>query len=125
MLCFNHTSSQAIGMCKACQKGLCSECAVETSAGIACPGDCETRVVEVEEMNERGLKVYGIGKYKSRLPSSGVLLWGTMAALVWAIFGFLYYRTGYFHYDIAVPAVFFTIIAAFAVYSSRRSGINC
>ena len=125
MHCFNHNSSQAVGICKSCQKGLCSDCAVETSAGITCSGACEARAAEYEEMNERGLKVYGIGKYKSRLPSSGVLLWGTITVLVWGIFGFLYYRTGYAHYDVAVPAVFFTIITAFAIYGSRRSGINC
>jgi hypothetical protein len=93
--------------------------------GIACKESCETSVAELNEMNERGLKLYGIGKYKSRMPSSGVLLWGVLSALLWVVFGYAYYKTGSPNYEFAVPAVFFSIITAFAVYSSRRTGLNC
>jgi hypothetical protein len=125
MHCFNHSSTPAVGVCKACQKGLCAECAVDVGGGIACKDSCETYVAELNEMNERNLKIYGIGKYKTRMPSSGVLLWGVLSILLWAVVGYVYYRTGSPNYEVAVPAVFFTIITAFAFYSSRRTGINC
>lgn len=126
MNCFNHTSSSAIGVCKACQKGLCAECAVDVGLGIACKGACETNVIEINEMTERSLKIYGIGKYESRVPATGVLLWGSLAVILWLIFFFVRYKTGSTNFEIAVPAFILTLIAAFAFYSSRRSGIkNC
>ena len=125
MQCFNHNSSPAAGVCKACQKGLCAECAVDVGMGIACKDSCEAHVAEFNEMNERSLKIYGIGKYKSRMPSSGVLLWGVLSILLWAVVAYVYFKTGTPNYEIAAPAVFFTIITAFAFYSSRRTGINC
>lgn len=125
MHCFNHSSLSAVGVCKACQKGLCTDCAVDVGNGIACMESCETSVAELNEMNERGLKLYGIGKYKSRMPSSGVLLWGVLSILLWAVFGYAYYRTGSASYEIAGPAVFFSIVTVFAIYSSRRTGLNC
>lgn len=125
MHCFNHGSAHAVGVCKACQKGLCPDCAVDVGNGIACKATCETSVAELNEMNERGLRIYGIGKYKSRMPSSGVLLWGVMSLFLWAVFGFAYYKTGSANYEVAVPAAFFTIVAVFAAYSSRRTGLNC
>ncbi|MEM8681957.1 MAG: hypothetical protein AAGF72_00920 [Pseudomonadota bacterium] len=76
-------------------------------------------------MNERNLKLYGIGKYKSRVPSSGVLLWGVLSVLIWSVFGYAYYKNGTPSYEVALPALFFTIVTAFAFYSSRRTGINC
>jgi hypothetical protein len=36
MRCFNHPDRESIGCCKACYKGLCSECAVDLEHGLAC-----------------------------------------------------------------------------------------
>ena len=47
MNCFNHPDVPAVGMCKACQKGLCMECAVDLGHGIACKNHRE----EVEMLN--------------------------------------------------------------------------
>jgi hypothetical protein len=30
-----------VGICKACNRGLCSDCATEVPSGLACPGRCE------------------------------------------------------------------------------------
>ena len=125
MNCFNHASSAAVGICKACQKGLCAECAVDVGMGLACKESCETHVTEFNEMNQRSLKIYGIGKYKSRLPSSGVMLWGALAVISWGVVGLGYYKSGSLNLNLAPPAVFFTIVAAFAFYSARRTGLNC
>ena len=92
---------------------------------MACRDSCETQVAEINEMNERSLKIYGIGKYKTRMPASGVMLWGVLSVFLWIVVGYAYHKTGVINYEVAVPAVFFAIITAFAYYSSRRSGINC
>jgi len=47
MNCFNHPDVPAVGICKACQKGLCMECAVDLGHGIACKSHQE----EVEMLN--------------------------------------------------------------------------
>ena len=125
MNCFNHNTVPAVGSCKACCKGLCADCACELEIGLACKGPCETIVAEYFEMNERSKKIYGIGKYRSKLPSSGVLMWGAISTLVWIFVAFIYFKTGNFNWEIAVPGIFFTIVTIFAVYSARRTGLNC
>src|SRR5262245_51652117 len=45
MNCFYHRSSPAVGICKNCQRGLCSECAVEVPDGLACKERCERQVL--------------------------------------------------------------------------------
>jgi hypothetical protein len=76
-------------------------------------------------MNERGKKIYGIGKYKSRVPSSGVLLWGAVTAIFWGLAIALYAKTDELSMEFAVPAAFFTLILGFTWYSSRRTGLEC
>lgn len=42
MVCFYHEDRDAVGTCKSCGRGLCQECAVDLSKGLACRGRCET-----------------------------------------------------------------------------------
>ena len=58
MNCFNYADRAAVGICKACQKGLCTECAADLGFGIACRGVHEQRVKEVEELISRNSRVY-------------------------------------------------------------------
>ncbi len=125
MNCFKHNTVPAIGICKSCYKGLCSECARDVGQGLACEGLCENGAAELDEMNERGKKIYGIGKYNTRIPSSGVLMWGAVSIALWILVAVLFYTTGRFSWDVAAPAIFVSIISAFAVYSARRTGLKC
>jgi len=43
MNCFNHSSIPSIGICQACGKALCSNCALQLPNGIACKNTCEKR----------------------------------------------------------------------------------
>jgi len=36
MNCFYHPQVSAVGICKYCQKGLCTECAVDLGHGMGC-----------------------------------------------------------------------------------------
>lgn len=45
MNCFAHQTAPAVGICRGCGKGLCAACAIDTGAGLACPGACEDRVL--------------------------------------------------------------------------------
>jgi hypothetical protein len=57
MRCFNHTDRDAIGTCKSCSKGLCSECAADLDHGLACRGKHEQNVVSLNSMVVRASQV--------------------------------------------------------------------
>lgn len=44
MKCFGHPEIDAIGICRACGKGLCSKCFIDTGTGLACQGSCQKAV---------------------------------------------------------------------------------
>lgn len=58
MRCYNHHDRDAIGCCKACQKGLCPECATDLEHGLACKDKHETLVETYNMIIERNAKVY-------------------------------------------------------------------
>ena len=57
MKCFYHRDTDAIGTCKSCGKGLCSDCAVDLSKGLACRERCEADVRAVIELVDRNIKI--------------------------------------------------------------------
>ncbi len=58
MNCFNHPETPAIGTCKACSRGLCTECAVDLEHGIACKNSHEERVQELEMIISKNVTAY-------------------------------------------------------------------
>ena len=58
MKCFNHRTTDAIGTCKNCTKGICPECCVDTGNGIACKGPCESEVKAINDIINRSKTVY-------------------------------------------------------------------
>src|SRR6202012_1470176 len=62
MRCFNHVDREAVGSCKACAKGLCSECAVDLGHGLSCRGDHEVTVEAYHAMLERSTKMQNVAK---------------------------------------------------------------
>jgi hypothetical protein len=44
MRCYIHSTSEAVGICRACGKGLCTDCAVDLGFGLSCRGEHEQRV---------------------------------------------------------------------------------
>lgn len=57
MNCFNHPDKVAIGICKACGKGLCSECVTDLGYGLACKDKHEKAVESVSTMIAREMKI--------------------------------------------------------------------
>ena len=57
MRCYYHNDREAVGSCKSCGKGLCSECAVDLAKGLACRGRCEEDVRAVIQLVERNIKM--------------------------------------------------------------------
>lgn len=76
-------------------------------------------------MWERSAKIYGVGRHKSRMPSTGVLLWGLMASAMWVVSAVTYFGSGKVDIATLVMALFFTAALGLAVYSARRTGFKC
>ncbi len=58
MNCFNHQTTPAIGLCKACSRGLCSDCATDLDHGLACTGTHEERVNDLEMIISRNATAF-------------------------------------------------------------------
>ena len=57
MRCYNHSDRDANGICRACGKGLCTECAVDLGFGLSCRGEHEQRVAATDAMVTRAARV--------------------------------------------------------------------
>jgi hypothetical protein len=55
--CYNHSDRDASGICRACGKGLCTECTVDLGYGLSCRGDHEKRVAANEALIARAAQV--------------------------------------------------------------------
>ena len=58
MNCFNHPETPAIGICKACSKGLCLACATDLGYGIACKAKHEQRVDDLEMILSKNIQAF-------------------------------------------------------------------
>lgn len=52
MKCFYHAAVDAVGICTSCNKGICSECAVDKERAIACKERCEVEVQRIIDLRD-------------------------------------------------------------------------
>jgi hypothetical protein len=71
MNCFRHSDRVAVGVCKSCGKGVCLECAVSRTNGIACKGECEERVDLLNRILDNNARTLSAARYQTR--SQGLL----------------------------------------------------
>ena len=57
MRCFYHPQADAVGTCKHCHRGVCSQCASERDGGLACRGRCEAAVDAVNALIRRNVQL--------------------------------------------------------------------
>ena len=55
MVCYYHPDKPAVGLCKYCQRGLCSGCAAHAGDSLACKGLQEQQVVVMEALLQRNI----------------------------------------------------------------------
>jgi len=68
MNCYRHHEAYAVGICKNCSKGICTECAVDVGNGIACKNECEEEVKNINELiakNKGAFKRTGGAYYRN------------------------------------------------------------
>ena len=58
MHCFTHQNKEAVAICRACGKGLCPECGVNTGRGLGCHGQCEQEVRDYVELIDLSIKLH-------------------------------------------------------------------
>ncbi|NKF21209.1 hypothetical protein [Solimonas marina] len=65
MHCFTHQDVEAVGVCKACYKGLCTQCASDLGLGLACKGEHEQFVEATNALLSRSIRISSINKHGS------------------------------------------------------------
>ena len=55
MVCYYHPEKPAVGTCKHCQRGLCSDCAALVDDVLACKDQHEEQVYALEEMTKQNI----------------------------------------------------------------------
>lgn len=85
MDCFNHSGVAAIGTCKSCSKGLCSNCATDLNHGLACKNKHESQVEAMNMIIEKNAKMYAAA------PKNTII-----APVFYLFMGLLFSGFGYF-----------------------------
>ncbi len=111
MNCFYHPEIPAIGLCKHCQRGLCSGCAAVIDDVLACLHRHEDDVHKQEQLIARNL-------FQSKRVASGYMRNATfygLVAVVFAGFGIWQYRY------LGLQAVVFIMLGGFLLYAAAAN----
>ena len=123
MKCYTH-HTDSVGICKSCNKAVCSDCAIDTGRGLAC---CEACVAEVNDINvimDKSKHIYGIGT-NSKLPPTGILMYLFFAL---AVSGFGIFQSiikSEPDYFLFVMGAGFFIVGALAWHRNKKLNLNC
>jgi hypothetical protein len=122
MKCYRHHESEAVGTCKHCFKGVCTECAKDSGIGIVCSPQCEEELKSVKAMLDRSKQTFPlIAKTHARnailLALFGVVFigFGLIEGRESGLFGFLLAAGSV----MAVGAVLFFLMSRRFAKSSR------
>lgn len=124
MHCYQHQENESVGICKACQKAVCTVCASDTGRGLACSEECAAEVNALNQIVDRSKQIYGIGS-KSNLPATGILFY-LFFAIAFSGFG-LYPLTQERNIDWfpLVMGIGFFLFGTMSYIRTRKLQINC
>lgn len=112
MKCFYHNHFDAVALCKNCNRGVCTGCAIDVTNGTACRDRCEAQVAAVNEIIERGKTGY---QKTSDAYMRNAILYGLLGAVM-CLVGALTWPTGIIMLGLGVVM----LIGAMFSYSSSR-----
>ncbi len=124
MNCFNHKDKPAIGICKSCQKAVCSECAIDTGRGVACCTECEIEVDVINQILDKSKLIYSIGEKPKLLPT-GIIMYLFFGIFFTGFGAYQTYKTGEPDIFLFVMGTGFLAIAVLAWFRNRKLNINC
>jgi len=118
MKCFNHQETDAVAICKNCNKALCKDCAAELENGIACKNQCEKAVEEINELVGRSKDSYKMANTSFLTASNSyqkLAIWQVLVGIAFIIAGVLFKQNLFL---IILGIIFF--IGAVSCYSTSR-----
>ena len=115
MKCFYHQDRDAIGTCKSCQKGLCPECAVDLSQGLACKSRCEDDVNSLIRLIQNNIKLSPTTSNIIRASRRG----GMLSASFYIVLGVMFAGWG-LHDEISLIAAIGICFLVFGVITLIR-----
>ncbi len=111
MNCYYHPEKPAIGLCKYCQRGLCTDCAAVIDDVIACKSRHEDEVHQLEQLAARHL-------FQSKRVGSAY----TRNTIFYSLVGTLFTAFGLIQYRfLGLQAVFFILIGLFLLYAASAN----
>lgn len=85
MQCFYHPEKSAVGLCKACSRGICSSCAVDFDEALACRERHEDLVGRLILAN-RSASIFAVAFRRNRFFAPAFLL---LMGLLYAAWGYM------------------------------------
>ncbi len=117
MKCFYHSDRDAVGTCKSCGKGLCPDCAVDLTKGLACRDKCEKEVANIIALIDQNIQFS---------PASGNIM-GNMRRNTFAQASFLltagavFFLTGWAtDHILDIPGLLGIVFIVYGCYVLRR-----
>lgn len=108
MNCYYHPNQPAVGICKHCQRGLCTDCAADVEGVLACKDRHEEQVRDLEILSARNLlQAKRVGSVYRR------------SAIFYFLSGALFAGFGYYQLAFAgLQALFLMSIGLFLLYAA-------
>jgi hypothetical protein len=111
MNCFYHPDRPAVGLCKYCQRGLCTECAAIIDDVLACKKRHEDEVRALEQLAARNL-------FRSKRVGSGYL----RNAIFYGLVGGVFAAFGLWQLKwLGLQAVVFIMLGGFLLYAAAAN----
>ncbi|MBN1450325.1 MAG: hypothetical protein JW963_04855 [Anaerolineales bacterium] len=108
MNCYYHPTQPAVGLCKHCQRGLCSACATDVDDSLACKDRHEEQVRAINSLAVRNL--LQAGRVGSIYRRNAIFYF--LVGILFAGFGFMQIRW------LGWQGIFLLAIGAFLLYAS-------
>ncbi len=112
MRCFTHQDKEAVGICKACNKGICVDCAADLGHSLSCKSSsCEEKSHLMDSTLKRSMAILrGSKRFASVTP-----IYCAVMGLAFIYFGIEVYPGFNFLSAIGIGLLFFAIIYFFVV----------
>ena len=117
MRCFNHPDVEAVGICKHCSRGICTECVKDSGHGIACSLPCISEIRSLYAAISRNKKVYSVAA-KAGIRTA---IWFFLLGGIFVAFGVLTeIRDSPFMMYLFGMGALMLVAGAFALVNSRK-----
>ncbi len=124
MNCFKHTERNANGICKACNKSVCEECAIDTGLGLACSDECVKEVNDINIVMSKAKQIYGLGEGGAKIPT-GILLFWAMGAIIFGTGVYRYVEYQEFDWVSLSMGFVFLVLGYVGYVRNKKIGMSC